>query len=150
MPHHNVLMFLRHDDIVLRVKSQRRGFALFMAGVAIKVRQVGFGANQFGVGLPDGSGIEELGINQGDHAGRWKALGGSGYESQAQSDEYHRQDQQHRAFSRIIAHEMARPWSKATNTTARTSSTVPFRASLLMKWPGPDSRLLRLGFGLRS
>ena len=37
VPHHDVLMFLWNDDIVLRVKPQNRRFAFFMAGVAIKV-----------------------------------------------------------------------------------------------------------------
>ena len=37
VPHHDVLMFLRNDDILLRIKPQNRRFAFFMAGVAIKV-----------------------------------------------------------------------------------------------------------------
>src|ERR1039458_2265338 len=84
VPHHNVRVFLRDDEIVLRVEPQGWGLALFMAGVAIKVRQIGLGANQFGVGLPDGSGFEELGIDQRDIAGRRKTRARTRHELQGQ------------------------------------------------------------------
>ena len=37
VPHHDVLMFLRNDDILLCIKPQNRRLAFFMVGVAIKV-----------------------------------------------------------------------------------------------------------------
>ena len=70
MAHHNVFMFLRDNDILLRIEPQNRWLALLMAGIAIKVREVCFGANQLGVRLPDGRRGQELGVNQGNLIGQ--------------------------------------------------------------------------------
>ena len=92
VPHYDVLVFLRDDEIVLRVEPQNRRLALFMAGIAIKVRQVGFGPNQFGIGLTNRGGFKELGIDQRNLLERWRARAETRHELKGQGEEYHRQD----------------------------------------------------------
>ena len=92
VPHYDVLVFLRDDEIVLRVEPQNRRLALFMAGIAIKVRQVGFGPNQFGIGLTNRGGFKELGIDQRNLLERWRARAETRHELKGQGEEYNRQD----------------------------------------------------------
>jgi hypothetical protein len=78
-----------------------------MAGVAIEVREIGFLPDEFGVGLPEGGGSEELGIDQGNLLGCREPRAETGHKLQAQGEEYHRQDQQHRACSVTSGHELS-------------------------------------------
>jgi hypothetical protein len=45
VPHHDVRMLLRNNQILLLIEAKRRRFIAFMTGVTIKIRKVGFRAN---------------------------------------------------------------------------------------------------------
>lgn len=40
MRHHNVGMFLRNNQVEIRVKTQNRRLSLFMAAIAVEIRKV--------------------------------------------------------------------------------------------------------------
>ena len=40
MGHHNVGMFLRNNQVEIRVKTQNRRLSLFMAAIAVEIREI--------------------------------------------------------------------------------------------------------------
>ena len=62
--HHNIGMFLRHDQVLVRIKPQRRWFVFFVAGVAVEIRQVCTLTNKIRVRFTDCGRIEKIGVYQ--------------------------------------------------------------------------------------
>ena len=56
--HHDILVLLGDDDVLIGVVLYDRRFAFFVAGVTIEIREVGFGADKLQVGGAEGGGCD--------------------------------------------------------------------------------------------
>jgi len=66
MAHHDIGVFLWDYNVVLGIKAQRRRLVALMAGIAVKVRKIGFGANHLGIGNANSGIAGEHWIDQRD------------------------------------------------------------------------------------
>ena len=66
MTHDDVGMFLCNDNILVRVKPERRRFPFFMTGVTVKVGEILTQTDEIRVRSADSRGIEKIGADQWD------------------------------------------------------------------------------------
>jgi hypothetical protein len=70
VPHDDVGMLRRDDEVVFFIEGEGGRFALLVADVAIEIRDIGAGADEFRVGGPGGGGADDGGIGRRDRRQR--------------------------------------------------------------------------------